>query len=665
MTDIIIIYSGEDDALASPIGDWAQALGLSLQLAPLREPDELDAEAIEAQIEEAKAVLVCWSQRAVASSAVRTRAAIASARGKLATCRLTPCAIPFPFDAVATVDMQNWAGRADAPEFGALIATLGERLRRPGLSELLRARLDGGDETLNEFAKRFPDEPEARRIWSEREAKYREECASMLRDARHHLEQRAASERAKIENALATFGRDFDAWLERERRGEATAKPSLNTLFEIWLERGARRGELQIGNGATPDESLKRSAATAEAKAQALQERLDAESERIRELERRLRDAEWRPRRQSQSQELTLLPVAAPSSAPSPQARRARPRRWRKIFATAAVVVLAAFVGAVEYTHLSGDEPPQMRAAFDWLDATRTHVEAQSRRALADIAVQQAREDVLNALHAADADTGIAALTAPAPERPAPAPAAPLSAAVGANAQERSEVASAVAAPAPTPTLAPSEPPAPQKNAVIDPPRPERAPPPVRANEASPPAPHPLQQIVLLPPRDIAPQAALPKLATYRAYDNRDIAGDQVAKLRNYDLQTCVAACRRKENCRGYSFDKWNKVCSLKSSVGEFRLNPRSSSGVRDDVRVPRAPSGEVTMERYPSKAFPGAGYKSVKAEGPDACEDSCRDEDACIAFTFRLDEGSCHLFKTTGEYFPNQLADSGGKRQE
>lgn len=70
-------------------------------------------------------------------------------------------------------------------------------------------------------------------------------------------------------------------------------------------------------------------------------------------------------------------------------------------------------------------------------------------------------------------------------------------------------------------------------------------------------------------------------------------------------------------------------------------------------------------MERYPSKAFPGSGYKSVRAAGPEDCEDRCREEDACIAFTFRLDEGACHLFKTTGEYFANQLADSGGKRQE
>ncbi len=69
-------------------------------------------------------------------------------------------------------------------------------------------------------------------------------------------------------------------------------------------------------------------------------------------------------------------------------------------------------------------------------------------------------------------------------------------------------------------------------------------------------------------------------------------------------------------------------------------------------------------MERYPSKAFPGSGYKETRVEEADACEEICKTEEACVAYTFHMDDRSCRLFNSTGEYFTNSLADSGGKRQ-
>ena len=74
---------------------------------------------------------------------------------------------------------------------------------------------------------------------------------------------------------------------------------------------------------------------------------------------------------------------------------------------------------------------------------------------------------------------------------------------------------------------------------------------------------------------------------------------------------------------------------------------------------------GEISMEHYRSKAFPGSGYKMIRAEGADACEHICRIEEACVAYTFHSDEGSCHLFNSTKEYFTDNSAESGGKRQD
>lgn len=714
MIDVIIAYSGADAALVAPIAERAAALGVEVRLAPQPEQqDDASAQDVATQIDEAGALLVCWSERAVASSAVRNVAATASARGKLAACRLAPCVIPFPFDAVATADLQNWAGRVDSPEWARLVGVIGETLRRPGLSQLLAARVAGDEDALDAFAKRFPQEPESRRIWSEREAKYRVECASVLRDARHHLEQRVASEQSKIENALATFARDFDAWLERERRGEATPKPNLNTLFGIWLERGGRRSDAKSANGASPstDDSLRRGAEAAEAKAHALQERLDAETGKVEELERRLRAAELQRSRQPQSEE--PFPIAVPPPASTTLIAAAKPKRRRRMLpSVAALLLLVVGAGAAaEWIKSFGREPPQMREAREWFDSALTTIETQSRDAIA-VAVETARENVLNDLLEADKDRTIARAVAfdpssararlreiaPEPSAPAvrPAPDAFLS---SADARERKEIVAAVVKAAPVEVVAQLL--AVRKDETIDELlRSERAsvqarlrerepqdavPAPaaaasVPAADASPPLARPTQS----PPREIVktleanvsaqnqaepgkslPAAAPQKLTSYRVYDNRDIVSDKVAKLRDYDQQACIAACRKKESCKAYTYDKWNRVCYLKSAIGDFKLNPRSSSGVREDMRMPKAPAGEITMERYPSKAFPGAGYKSVRSDGPDVCEDNCRADDACVAFTFRLDEGACHLFKTTGEYFSNQLADSGGKRQE
>ena len=68
-------------------------------------------------------------------------------------------------------------------------------------------------------------------------------------------------------------------------------------------------------------------------------------------------------------------------------------------------------------------------------------------------------------------------------------------------------------------------------------------------------------------------------------------------------------------------------------------------------------------MERYRGKAFPGSGYKSFRTLF-EACEATCRSESPCVAYTFLKNQGTCHLFGVTGEYFTNSLADSGGKRQ-
>ena len=146
--------------------------------------------------------------------------------------------IPSSLESMVAADLLYRAGRIETSASKETVDSIVGDLNRQGLSDaLLEARISGDESALYAFAKRFPDEPQAREVWAVFEAKYREECASILRDARCYFERRAASRREKIEAALKSFANDFEAWLERERRGETSPKPSLNSRLSVWLKR--------------------------------------------------------------------------------------------------------------------------------------------------------------------------------------------------------------------------------------------------------------------------------------------------------------------------------------------------------------------------------------------------------------------------------------------
>jgi hypothetical protein len=154
--------------------------------------------------------------------------------------------------------------------------------------------------------------------------------------------------------------------------------------------------------------------------------------------------------------------------------------------------------------------------------------------------------------------------------------------------------------------------------------------------------------------------------ANYNRYENRDLDGGDFDTLRNVDLQKCTSACIGDARCRAYSFDKWNRFCFLKNEIrSALRLDPRSVTGVREDIPTPAMATSGIIMERYRGKAFQGSGYKSTNVGQLEACEETCRTGDACVAYTFQKKERICHLFDTTVEYFANVNADSGGKAQE
>ena len=150
----------------------------------------------------------------------------------------------------------------------------------------------------------------------------------------------------------------------------------------------------------------------------------------------------------------------------------------------------------------------------------------------------------------------------------------------------------------------------------------------------------------------------------YRALDNRDVDGDVLRSMKDAALENCLAACTKDQACKAYTFDKWNHVCYLKSSANLARLEPKAISGIRTDTADPPESSASDEMSRYRGKNFPGDGYRTIPNSSFDGCETTCQHEASCVAFTFHKSERTCRLFRTTGEYFPDDQADSGAKRQ-
>ncbi len=150
----------------------------------------------------------------------------------------------------------------------------------------------------------------------------------------------------------------------------------------------------------------------------------------------------------------------------------------------------------------------------------------------------------------------------------------------------------------------------------------------------------------------------------FTTFDSGDIQGVDLEKRSSPSVEDCAAVCRDNPACRGYSYDKWNHICFPKSGLGRLRLEPRAISGVVEGSPPPKLATSRVTMEHYNGRAFPGAGFKTALVEGPDECAEICRREQPCVAYTFFWTTGKCRLLDTTGEYFPDRDAESGGKKQ-
>ncbi len=122
--DIFISYSREDRPAAKHFAESFASEGFSVWWdAALRSGQTFD-EVIEKELRAAKAVVVLWSPRSVASRWVRAEATLADRGNKLVPAIIEACNLPIIFELTHAADLADWTGDTSDNRWQTLISDL-------------------------------------------------------------------------------------------------------------------------------------------------------------------------------------------------------------------------------------------------------------------------------------------------------------------------------------------------------------------------------------------------------------------------------------------------------------------------------------------------------------------------------------------------------------
>ena len=123
-TDIFISYARTDRPAARIFAERFAEEGFSVWWDASLHSGETFDEVIEQRLRDAKAVVVLWSPRSVASRWVRAEATLADRRNKLAPAIIEPCDRPIIFELTHAAELSDWHGDKDDPRWQAFVVDL-------------------------------------------------------------------------------------------------------------------------------------------------------------------------------------------------------------------------------------------------------------------------------------------------------------------------------------------------------------------------------------------------------------------------------------------------------------------------------------------------------------------------------------------------------------
>lgn len=123
-TDIFLSYARQDRATARAFAECLIEEGFQVWWDASLHSGETFDEVIEQRLRDAKAVVVLWSPRSVASRWVRAEATLADRRNKLVPAIIEPCDRPIVFELTHTADLADWHGDRSDPRWRIFVEDL-------------------------------------------------------------------------------------------------------------------------------------------------------------------------------------------------------------------------------------------------------------------------------------------------------------------------------------------------------------------------------------------------------------------------------------------------------------------------------------------------------------------------------------------------------------
>jgi hypothetical protein len=131
VSDIFISYKREEQAVARQLASALETEGWTVWWDPqLRAGEHFDDE-IEKALNEARCVIVMWSERSVRSRYVKDEATYALNRRKLVPVMIEEVQLPFRFEGLHTTSLISWDGTKNFSEFRKLVQDIAGKMGRP------------------------------------------------------------------------------------------------------------------------------------------------------------------------------------------------------------------------------------------------------------------------------------------------------------------------------------------------------------------------------------------------------------------------------------------------------------------------------------------------------------------------------------------------------